>query len=324
MANSEQIPIETQAQIATYVSDRIPDFSQRSSAMGNMGDLVTGQEVQLGSKKLPFVSRSKEDEGRVLTFQEVQAHIESEPRSIGYAVQERTRFLQDYRQFQTEVDGLKASISEPGYNKDHPQFLGEGSHAEVFIITQGGESYAVRTFFYKPAAAASVEDHVSAAMLAKGIPHVEHMVAASYIDEVTISELVPGMQLGELDTEHVSAITDEQLEELIDTCFLVDAAGIQLDTDNLSSNTLYDQKHGFGFVDIKDKKHTYNHSGLSSTFIRFATVFGTLRNNSDEAFLGLQKNLLERFGAITQRKVSPEIWQEVQPAVATFINVLSQ
>jgi hypothetical protein len=272
----QKTPEEIQAQIAAYASEKIDDNHTREYVFTNIVDLAAGKAEDL--------TRVREDDesGNLIniptgTERTIEAKGYSEfLRSVDgskyEAIQGRAEILRAYKDFAPAVSELKENLKAISSLKEHTSYLGSGSHSSVFFIERESKKYAVRIPQRSEKVSASeIDQHVAAAVLSKGVPHLEQIIGASYEDGVTVAELMPGTHLGDLDVESVRAITDEQLNELVNTLTAAHERGIYVDTK--PSNFFYDREMGFGIVDLASAKVMKNSEDQDlSTIIEWAAV----------------------------------------------------
>lgn len=128
----------------------------------------------------------------------------------------------------------------------------EGSYATPYMIKKDGQDYIVRVL--KSAEGMNqVEKHIDAALRVQDIPHLEHIVAVSYKDGITIAPLLPGKGFKFLaltgGAEHVS---QEQLRELYDAMKQANERGVGFD--GIGGNIFYDSEQGFSALDLEPLK----------------------------------------------------------------------
>lgn len=94
---------------------------------------------------------------------------------------------------------------------------------------------------------------IKSLLRAKGIPRTSQLVSYSFEDGVVIMELLPGKDITNLTLgEDAQNITDEHLEQLIDTVRELDAKGLIIDSN--PSNFMYDPEQGFSVLDYNLKE----------------------------------------------------------------------
>lgn len=134
----------------------------------------------------------------------------------------------------------------------HEAFLGAGRMAEAYALRVQGAEYVVRMLQHgtdnKVANQSEIDQYVANAESSRGLPHFEQIVAASYDDEVTVAERIPGEKLSHMGVSDIKAITDGQMKDMIHSLQLAYDHGINIDA--IGGNVLYDRDHGFGFIDV--------------------------------------------------------------------------
>lgn len=240
--------------------------------------------------------------------------------------------LKEYDSFARTITKLRAELRDPATRREHLNFLGSGSNAMVFSVTEGNKPYAVRVPHGKGISPGAIDSHLAGAVLGKGIPHLEQIVAASYKDGVTVAELMPGREVGHLTVDEIKGVTDEQLGELVDTLAAVSEHGIEIDPK--PSNIFYDPKEGYGIVDY----HSSKVAGKGSVDQDLGTIVGWMATGIDNAgfygkpygsekttedyahdleFKKANLGVLERYRSVVEAKLSGD---EQQTALADIDN----
>lgn len=281
-------PEVIQAQIAAFAAEQVEHYQDSgyifnnlgSLALGEAGDIVRVTESAEYHKAEDGNNRLRIPEGTERTAATVAEYADF-LRSVGgsryEAIQGRAEMLKEYGRFEPAIARLRTELADPATRKDHPNFLGSGSNAMVFSIAEGGKSYAVRVPSGRGISPAVIDSHLAGAVLGKGIPHLEQIVAASYKDGVTVAEVMPGKEVGHLTPDEIKGITDEQLGELVDTLKAVSEHGIEIDPK--PSNIFYDPKEGYGIVDY----HSSKVAGKSSADQGLGAIVGWIAAGIDNA-----------------------------------------
>lgn len=256
-------PEAIQAQLATFAAERIDHYYDSVHVLNNLSNLAIGEAGDI-TRVTTSVERQKGEDGNnsiripegtertVATVAEYTNFLRDVGGSRYEAIQGRAEMLKNYVRFEPIIKRLKAELADPAVRKEHSNFLGNGSTSMVFSITEGDRSYAVRVPNGTGTSPAKIDSHLAGAVLGKGVPHLEQIVAASYDDGVTVAEIMPGKEVGRLTLDEVKGVTDEQLGELVGTLVVVSERGIELDLK--PSNIFYDQKEGYGIVDYHSSK----------------------------------------------------------------------
>ncbi|MDQ5971940.1 MAG: hypothetical protein QG553_99 [Patescibacteria group bacterium] len=254
-------PEQLQAQAAAFANAELHGQDQ-AGVFNNIGAVVAEGAVREPEAKQSYVDYLRQTGGN------------SNPEVHG-----RADILHKFQDFAPTVTKLKAELADPAARRQHPDFLGHGTNSDVFKISQGGKLFAVRIPFGEATHPVSIDMHVASAIRGKGIPHMEQIIAASYEDGVTVAEMMPGKVIGDLSPEDVSQVTDQQLEDLVDTVIVANQRDIIIDSK--PSNFLYDQHQGFGIVDYHVPKGAVAHSqdlgvivGCLETVINNAGLYG--------------------------------------------------
>ncbi len=235
-----------QAQVAAFASEKVVDTTERTYLLDRLGELAV-RDVEL-------VTRQNEagEAQTIATRQEYADFLRSVGGSSYEGISGRAEMLGAYGDFKPAIDKLTLELAGVSTHEDHPSFMGDGSNAAVFSIEHDGKKYAARIPHRKEGSAATIDSHLAGAVLAKDIPRLEHIVAASYEDGATIAEIMPGKEVSYLTAGEIHQVTDAQLEELVDTVVLAEQRGIVIDPK--PSNVLYDPEAGYSIVDITSSK----------------------------------------------------------------------
>jgi hypothetical protein len=229
--------------------------------------------------------------------------------------------LKEYDRFEPTIAKLRAELTDPATRKDHPGFLGNGLVAMAFLITEDDASYVVRIPSGDVPSPAVIDEHLAGAVLGNGIPHLEHIIAASYKDGVTVAEVMPGKEVSALTPDEIKGITDEQLGTLVDTLTAASEHGIEIDPK--PSNVFYDPMEGFGLIDYHSSKVAGRGtrdqdlgmiSGWMATSIANAGFYGkpfrSERTAADYAhdlqFKKAHLDVMQRYRLVVERKLSGE------------------
>lgn len=281
-------PEVIQAQIATFTAERVEHYQDSGYLYNNLGSIALGELGDI-TRVTTTAEYHKDEDGNnnlripkgtertVATATEYTDFLRSVGGSRYEAIQGRAEMLAGYDRFKPTIASLRAELEDPTTRKQHPNFLGNGSNAMVFSITEGDTSYAIRVPNGKGVSPAAIDSHLASAVLGKGVPHLEQIVAASYEDGVTVAEIMPGQEVGHLSVEEIKSVTDEQLEELVDTLVIANERGIEIDPK--PSNIFYDPTEGYGIVDY----HSSRVAGKSSADQEIGTVVGWMATAIDNA-----------------------------------------
>ncbi len=248
-----------QAQLATFVGERSANLPDGNYIMRNLGTIALDMQ---GEQRTAI---SKADYADYL-------------QSVGGAdyepIRVRAELLENYERFGIAIDKLQAELEHTPSNKHH-NFLAAGGNANIFFIEAGQKTYVVRRSKGRGSAARLVNDHVGGAVLSRGLPHFEQIIAASYEDGVTIAEKMPGKQIDRLGQEEIHTITDIQLSDLVDTVLTAHEKGILLD--QRPSNFFYDTQEGFGVIDFTSIKENHDpHRTIEDAPVLVGSMAGIL------------------------------------------------
>ena len=198
----------------------------------------------------------------ISTIEVVDGRISNELDSL------HSKYLKEYAAFSPIVDKLLSEITADGGDrrKEHLSYLGSGVAFDVFHIHNGDKDYVAkfrRTYDETDydldgmgPDSDALHDMLVTASCAQGIPHLEQIVAVSPEKGIVISERIPGEVMTKLTDEDHAKITDEQLDELVDTFRAAAAAGVVPELEN-PENLLYDPSEGFGLIDLDSKYNTF-------------------------------------------------------------------
>ena len=251
-----------QAQAASFAAERIEDAQDSDHILMNLGSLAAGEIVDV-VRTTRSTGYHRDADGKsvlvpegtdrvVATPKEFLSYIQSVGGSSYEGISVRKEMLDNYTEFKPVVDKLRAEIEDPATREEHSSLLGSGSNSVVFNIEHNGKQYAVRVPNGKGVKPSIIDSHIAGAVLGKSVPHLEQIVAGSYEDGVTVAEIMPGKEMGDLSVEDVSQISDQQLDDWVDTIITISQRGIEIDPK--PSNVFYDVKEGFGFVDFHSSK----------------------------------------------------------------------
>jgi len=299
---------EMQAQIASFATERIKNHNDQEHLLNNVAFLALGQVVDVvrvtertefrTDHEAPKKRITKVEAGTELTAALGSEYVDylREVGGRGYEpISSRANILRAYDSFSPVVDSLQTDIGELKDAKSHPQFLGSGASSDVFKVERDGTAYAVRIPRGDTAKPTDIDSHLGGAVLAKGMAHMEQIVAASYESGVTLAELMPGREVDDLPLEDIASITNEQLGQLIDTVLDANERGIEIDP--RSSNIFYDQEHGFGIVDYHSSKNVSKNSADQTpkdAVLYIPTILSSVGFNLDAEQFN-SRNLTEGF-----------------------------
>ncbi|MCA9349459.1 hypothetical protein KC853_00245 [Candidatus Saccharibacteria bacterium] len=234
-----------QAAMATFFAEKVTDWGERIRFFHEIARLALGHGVGIGLSHGPNRAVAESlpvDPDDYSDFLHSVGGYEYEP------IKGRLAMLEAYDYFASSVDTLRQELLTIDKPENHPGFLGRGGNSVVFSITLDDKTYAVRLpYGDNNTDASTIDINLEGAVLGKGIHHLEQIIAASYVEGVTIAEIIPGREIWELTLDEVRSITSEQLSRLVDTIEIANKNGIAID--HKLSNVLYDPLEGFGIVD---------------------------------------------------------------------------
>lgn len=251
-----------QAQVAAFAAERIGSYEDVVHVFDNIGSIAVGEAADI-TRVTDTTEYHRDADGHtqrvpegtevtVATTAEYQDFLRSVGGSRYEAIQGRAEMLKEYGRFEPTIAALRAELADPATRKNYPAFVGQGSNSMAFTIEEGDKSYIVRVPHGAEAKPSIIDSHLAGAVLGKGIPLLEQIVAASYENGVTVAEVVPGKEMGDLTVEDIQQVTDAQLGELADALIAANTHGIEIDPK--PSNFLYDPEAGYGIIDYHSSK----------------------------------------------------------------------
>ncbi len=120
----------------------------------------------------------------------------------------------------------------------------ESMYSEVHKVTIGGKDYALRVV--GDGDINELDKHLEAGVRVAGIGHMEHILAASYVDSKTLAPYVYGRSVYDLD--NFDTITEAQISELYVDMKLAEVRGVGFDFGG--DNILYNPADGFTIIDL--------------------------------------------------------------------------
>jgi predicted Ser/Thr protein kinase len=248
-----------QAQLATFAAERVEDPNDAKYILANLGNLALDKSKIISRRTTDVEYRAHEggkqkekiplgSEIQVATTDEYGEFLRTVGGSRYETVKRRAEMLTNYDRFANDIAKLQSEIVDHEIRGRHPDLVGGGSNSQTFGIEREGEKYIVRVPRDTDPRPDIIDTHIAGAVLAKGLPHFEQIIAASYEDGVTVAEMMAGKELDRLSESEIRDISDEHLEELVDTLLIANQKGIEIDPK--PSNIFYDKTEGFGFIDF--------------------------------------------------------------------------
>ncbi len=258
-------PNTLQAQVATFATEHVSDYNDRVYLFQNIGTLASGGVVDVS--RVSDGSEFREQDGRltripkggtitVATAHEYADFLHSMGGPTNERIQGRADLLKSYDGFAPTIVLLRSDLAKKATPAEHSEWrlsngvlvksLSDGANSTTFTLEIEGVSYVAR-IPNGPNTPHVTDEHLAGAVLGKGMPHLEQIVAASYKEDVTIAEKLPGKGIPDLTIDDERHISDGQLGDLVDT--LVTASNRRINFDFGPPNFLYDRKAGFGVVD---------------------------------------------------------------------------
>ncbi len=193
----------------------------------------------------------------------------------------RQQMLDNYSAFEPAVNNLLGELEDPDTRHLHAKYLGSGSNEQAFSVPIEDRECVIRLNWRdgpgmskKDTRSHAVASRLEAAVQAKNIRGLEQGVAASLEKGIFVSELMPGNEMSRVPLEHVEAISDEQLTELVDTVEAAHSKNISIDPK--PSNIFYDPDKGFGIVDLALNHETGKPEALGVQLGYMANVLGNI------------------------------------------------
>jgi hypothetical protein len=247
----------TEAQLAAFAASRIADRGDKAHIFENWD-----RYIQPGAEQQPITRVDRQGtEVTVATPDEYRDFMRAVGGPGHESIRNRADLLENYADFQPIVHRLKQEMSAMPDLTEHSAHIGQGDTSNVLILAMGEQKYAVRSLRNPEKGAGTIEGYVAGAVLCRGVPHFEQMVAASYQEGATVSELAPGKGLDKLTPEEVRGISDDQLGELIDALKFATDRGIHVDPK--PDNFMYDKEQGYTLLDVADAGSDLNIKALS-------------------------------------------------------------
>lgn len=163
-------------------------------------------------------------------------------------VSDRASYLRAYQEFQPEITSLLATLpADESSRLNHDAALGSGLSVIAFSLRHDDKDYIVKVSRTAHKGAANADARLRDLMQGKGIGHIEQLAAISYEQGVAVTERVPGKDMSQLAPEELNQISQEHIEQGLQTLAAMQAAGLAVDTK--AGNVMFDPNAGFGFID---------------------------------------------------------------------------
>ncbi len=163
----------------------------------------------------------------------------------------------------------------------HPNWFMGGSFSDAQRFTMGDTDYVVR----RPRRGSLQESnkHLEASLRVHDVPNIEHVVAASYTDNLTVAEFVPGSLLPKLTHKVLRAIPQHAYDELYKNLIIAESRGVAFD--RTGNNILYDpETETMTMLDIAPEADGINGSAA-------AAFYANIRNTFPRIFFAGIRNL---------------------------------
>lgn len=260
-------PELVQAQIASFAAETVKRHEAKQHIFSSIGSLANGDvaEITYTSKTNEYLRDENGDyirtedglamiprgtELTAATKDEYTQYLRSVGGSRHETIATRVNLLEQYAQFELDITRLASELASVENKEDHPAYLGSGSNTAAFRVSHEDKQYAVRIGTgARTGGSMGIDGRAIVTAQAKGVPHLEQVVAMSYADSAIVTELMPGRELGkDIPVHSMQQVTDEQLSDLVDTVINANERGI--DIDPKPTNIFYDSKEGFGIIDL--------------------------------------------------------------------------
>ncbi|MDB5178437.1 MAG: hypothetical protein JWN01_380 [Patescibacteria group bacterium] len=316
-----------QAQVAAFAAERLAHGPDEKHVFDNMSSIANSQPTSLvrmtteneyptqdgePSKISPGTDRT------IATIGQYADYLREVGGSASEEISRRAQLLTRYKtDFEPIVQPLLEDLRDPTSRRLNDRYIGSGTISQAFLIPHQDQEYVVRLPSGPNLNPQAIDKYMRVAIQCIGIPHTEQMVAASYETGVTVSERMPGVELGNLGTNDLGQITPDQLSELIGTIEALNNAGLHLDPK--TSNIFYDKDQGFGVIDsnlrdttlsadqnlvssLRNAAHVISQAGIPSSLPTTKEDFASSRD-----MLAVSLPLLIEFQASCRETVSGEV-----------------
>lgn len=141
-------------------------------------------------------------------------------------------------------------------------FVGEGAFSCMHKLELDGRLYAVREAGEEDTG--EIDKHLEAAVRVADIPHMEHIVAASYIDSITVAPFIDGQLIGKCDA---ATVATAHVADLYAAMKQAEARGVGFDF--AGNNLFYHPDGGFTAIDLgmKDDQDNLSAVGAMMTLV---------------------------------------------------------
>ncbi|MEO7905200.1 MAG: hypothetical protein ABIR91_05415 [Candidatus Saccharimonadales bacterium] len=275
-------PETLQSQLAAYSTEHVKNKRDFAHVMRTIGDHALSRTESIsritGRCELDYLPAyacyepiPEYTQRTIITHDDYTAYLRHVRGSRNNTIQGRTDILHAYTTFFDPISMLKADVDATmRLPCDHPDYIGSGLYSSVYRIELGGVEYAARMPHNDETAAAVVDQHIEGALYGNGVPGLEQIIAASYETGLTVAEIVPGKQLGDLSLHDIQSISGQQLKALVTTISTADERGIRFDYN--TANYLYDNDKGFGIIDYTSTAKDNERASASDTGRALANI----------------------------------------------------
>lgn len=235
-------PAEIEAQTAAFlVSDQVPGELSYAGMASAAKHLIAFADDE--DKINEIITETSPYAKAVDAKQVKDAYVGFLQQQTDFSKQERLQlspYLAKYEVFRKSIAVMQKS-------KD--MMLGKGAFSKVYSLPFYDDFYAVRIPGAEQGPAIDqIHKHLRACMKVADLPHVEKLVAASYVDGITVSEIAAGKELSKLSLDEFADITTDQIAELRDTLQAAFERGVGFDS--MGRNLFYDPTEGFTAIDL--------------------------------------------------------------------------
>lgn len=286
-------PPKIESQLGAFLMSDYPPgtfaYKGMADAVGEFVEAVDNPErtKQLIHELNPY-ARQHDKDSVYRQFASFLKHLPPEKRA---EIEQIASLFESYESFKEDVDEIIARPTE---------IIGHGRFSRVHPLRRGSHEYAVRVpYLNSRVAMDEVHKHLEAGLLTTDIPHMEHIVAASYADGVTVAELAPGVSLGELSTAKMRAISAQQIEDLFSAMQVAYQRGVRFDL--LGDNILYDPEYGFTAVDVSIAEED-GHQFAHPTKALIESLEKNLSDRNDASRPAILRGIFQKLQAIVMEK----------------------
>lgn len=235
-------PSEIEAQTAAFLnSDHVPgslSYKGMAQAARSLVKLSHDQDIQtVVAASSPYANEThiKGAKSAYVSFLREQSTLERD---------EMKQLAPYIKQFET----FRESINQETFY--HSNQMGEGEYSKVYKLRSNGRDYALRVPDKSShnVPMSEVHKHLRACLRVADLDHVERLVAVSYTEGITVSEIASGVEVSKLSLEEFEEISRSQIKDFHDTITTAYKRGVSFDA--IGRNLFYDSVVGFTAIDL--------------------------------------------------------------------------